>query len=115
MEHFVSNLAKTNHSSRQAYIEVRKFCLKFLIFLKFCTLEETGPHISLGKNIGSQSQKHGPGIIRLMLAGLLKKYTQNTRSGAIDTRDNQQHASQKHNCITVFYSQNNFYLNRNND
>ena len=40
-EHFNSNSAKNHNSSWQAKRKIKKFCPKFLIFLKFRTLEGT--------------------------------------------------------------------------
>ena len=41
IEHFNSNSAKNHSSSWQAKRKINKCFPKFLIFLKFCTLEET--------------------------------------------------------------------------
>ena len=41
IEHFNSNSAKNHNFSRQAKRKIKKFCQKFLISLKFCTMDET--------------------------------------------------------------------------
>ena len=41
VEHFNSNLAKNHISRWLAKRKIKNFCPKFLIFLKFCTLEGT--------------------------------------------------------------------------